>query len=35
VRSKIEKLLEDIRNKKKEIAKEYEKLKEEYGFKIK
>lgn len=34
MKSKINKILEDIRLKREEIAKEYEKLKEKYGFKI-
>lgn len=34
MKSKINKLLEDIKNKKIELAGEYEKLKEKYGFKI-
>ncbi len=34
MKTKIEKLFEDIKNKKNEITKEYEKLKEKYGFKI-
>jgi hypothetical protein len=34
VRSKINNLLEDIKNKKIEVTKEYEKLKEKYDFRI-
>jgi len=34
LQSKINKLLEDIKNKKTELAVEYEKIKEKYGFKI-
>jgi len=32
--SKISKILQDIRNKKQELLKEYDKLKEKYGFRI-
>jgi hypothetical protein len=32
--SKIKKIFEDIKLKKQELKKEYEKLKEKYGFKI-